>query len=33
VHAGYNFDDYSTDVQGQPDWNRNRVYIGVTAGY
>ncbi|HEX5221155.1 MAG TPA: hypothetical protein VFZ59_16445 [Verrucomicrobiae bacterium] len=33
AHAGYTFDDYSTDVPSQPDYNRNRVYIGVTAGY
>ena len=33
AHVGYTFDDYSTDVISQSDYNRNRVYIGVTAGY
>jgi len=33
AHAGYVFDNYSTDVATQVDYNRNRVFIGVTAGY
>lgn len=33
AHLGYTFDNYSTDVASQTDYNRNRVYIGVTAGY
>jgi hypothetical protein len=31
AHTGYNFDTLSSDVQG--DFDRNRVYIGVTAQY
>jgi hypothetical protein len=33
THVGYNFETYNTDVVSQPDYNRNRVYIGVTASY
>jgi len=34
AHAGYTFDDYNSDVvTGQPEYNRNRVYIGLTAAY
>jgi len=33
AHVGYTFDNYNTDVISQPDYNRNRAYIGVTAGY
>lgn len=32
-HVGYNFETYNTDVVSQSDYNRNRVYIGITAAY
>jgi len=33
AHVGYNYDDNDSEVAQQPSYNRNRVYIGVTAGY
>ncbi len=33
AHAGYNFDDLDSDVNGRDDFSRNRVYIGLTAQY
>jgi hypothetical protein len=32
AHVGYNYDDNSSDISGQS-YDRNRVYVGVTAGY
>ncbi len=32
AHVGYNYDDNSSDIAGQS-YNRNRAYLGVTAGY
>ena len=32
AHAGYNYDDNDSDIAGQS-YNRNRVYLGVTAAY
>jgi hypothetical protein len=32
AHAGYNYDNNNSDIAGQS-YNRNRVYIGLTAGY
>jgi len=32
AHAGYNFDKLDSQVSGR-DFDRNRVYIGLTAGY
>jgi Putative beta-barrel porin 2 len=32
AHAGYNYDNNSSDIAGQS-YHRNRVYIGLTAGY
>jgi hypothetical protein len=32
AHAGYNYDNNDSDLGGQS-YNRNRVYLGVTAGY
>ena len=32
AHVGYNFDDNDSDIPGQS-YNRNRVYLGVTAAY
>jgi hypothetical protein len=31
-HAGYNFDKLNSQIEGR-DFDRNRVYIGLTAGY
>jgi hypothetical protein len=32
AHAGYNYDNNDSDIAGQS-YHRNRVYLGVTAGY
>jgi uncharacterized protein (PEP-CTERM system associated) len=32
AHIGYNYDDTDSDLAGQS-YNRNRVYLGVSAGY
>jgi len=32
AHVGYNFDKLDSQVEGR-DFDRNRVYIGLTAGY
>jgi len=32
THIGYNYDNNSSDIAGQS-YHRNRVYLGVTAGY
>lgn len=32
AHVGYNYDDNDSDIAGRS-YSRNRVYIGVTAGY
>lgn len=32
AHAGYNYDDNDSDIAGQS-YNRNRVYLGLTAFY
>ena len=32
AHVGYNYDDNDSDLAGES-YNRNRVYLGVTAGY
>jgi len=32
AHAGYNYDNNSSDIANQS-YHRNRVYVGVTAGY
>jgi hypothetical protein len=32
AHAGYNYDDNDSDISGLS-YNRNRVYVGVTAAY
>lgn len=32
-HIGYNYDKYDSKLAGLRDYDRNRVYIGVTAGF
>ena len=32
AHVGYNYDDNDSDIAGQS-YNRNRVYVGLTAFY
>jgi len=33
AHVGYNYDDNDSQVAAQPSYSRNRVYLGMTAGY